>query len=227
MEARQRRFWLVAIAVIVVLALLSAAWRYTPLSELITPDRIRAWAKATRASPWAPIALIAAYTPAAFLMFPRPVLTLFAAIAFGPVLGFTYALAGIAISSIVAFHVGRSIPAETLDRLVRGKMDRFRKTVRRHGIVSVLTLRVLPTAPFVVESMACGALRIRLWDYIVGTAFGMTPGVFMTAFFGHQVAAALEDRSSLNYWLIGGVVAVFAVMMYAARRFLSSRASEE
>jgi phospholipase D1/2 len=74
---------------------LAAAWRYTPLSELVTPERIIAWAKAVRGTWWAPIAVVLIYTPSAFVLFPRPLLTLLTVIAFGPWLGFIYGMAGI------------------------------------------------------------------------------------------------------------------------------------
>src|SRR5688572_33431380 len=68
-------------------AALSAVWRYTPLREFLTPERVFDWAQTFGSKWWAPIAVILAYTPACFTMFPRPLITLFAVIAFGPWLG--------------------------------------------------------------------------------------------------------------------------------------------
>ena len=76
-------------------------------------------------------------------------------------------------------------------------------------------------APFVMESMACGALRIKLWEYLTGTALGMAPGVMATTVFGHQVAAALDENSKINYWLLGSVVVLFALVIYVLRRILA------
>jgi phospholipase D1/2 len=53
------------------IAALAAAWRCTPLSEFITPDRITGWARTVRGVSWAPIVVMLAYTPAVFVMFPR------------------------------------------------------------------------------------------------------------------------------------------------------------
>src|SRR5207244_9078054 len=65
------------------LGALAAAWRYTPLAEFASRQRILEWARVARTTRWAPFALAAAYIPAAFVMFPRPLLSLLAIVAFG------------------------------------------------------------------------------------------------------------------------------------------------
>jgi uncharacterized membrane protein YdjX (TVP38/TMEM64 family) len=218
-----RNLWLTALGVALAIAALSGLWRYTPVSELITPAHVRSWAKAARGTGWGPLALIVAYVPTAFVLLPRPALTLFGVVAFGPWLGLVCASAGIALSSIAGYYAGRAVAPRTLERLSRGKAERVKKKLRRHGIVAVATLRVLPTAPYIVESMICGALRIRLWEYIVGTLIGMMPGVVATTIFGHQIAAALEDLSKVNYWIVGAAVLLFVAFMFVMRRFLAQR----
>ena len=215
-----RRVWLIVAACILLLAGLAAAWRYTPLADLITPVQIRAWAKAARETGWGPFALILAYTPAAFLMFPRQLLTLFAVIAFGPWLGFSYAICGVMLCAIAAYYAGFAVPPKTLDRLARGKLSSAKKILRKHSVPAVLALRVLPTAPFVVESMACGALRIGFAGYIVGTLLGMAPGVLATTVFGNEVAAALEEAGEMNWWIAGGAIVLFIATMLLLRRVL-------
>jgi uncharacterized membrane protein YdjX (TVP38/TMEM64 family) len=215
--------WISLAVLTLVTVALAAAWRYTALSELITAERIDAWAKAARATPWAPLVMVAAYTPATFLMLPRQVLTICGAIAFGPWLGFTYAMVGMTLSAVVAYYVGLALSPKAIERMTGGSMDRFKKVVRRHGVVAVFTLRVLPTLPFVVESMVAGALRVKLWHYVVGTALALAPGVLATTVFGHQIAAALSDVSQINYWLIGAVVVFFLLSIYATRRLLADK----
>ena len=85
---------LIALAV----AGLTAVWRFTPLHDYLTPERVFDWAQTFGNQWWAPIAVMAAYTPACFTMFPRPLITLFAVIAFGPLLGFAYAMSGILVA---------------------------------------------------------------------------------------------------------------------------------
>jgi len=216
-----RRTLLLVLIGVLAISGLALAWRYTALAEFITPEHINAWAKAARETSWAPVALVLAYTVGAFVMVPRQVLTLFATVAFGPILGFTYAMAGVMVCSAVAYYAGHAFSSHVVERLGGDRMGRLKKLLRKHGVISVLTLRVLPTAPFVVESMACGALRIKFWQYEAGTALGMAPGVLATTVFGGEVARALEDASKINYWIAALAVLLFGATMYVLRRILS------
>lgn len=205
----------------VVFAALAAAWRYTPLSELITPERITGWARAVREIKWAPIAVILAYTPAAFLMFPRPVLTLPTVIAFGPWLGFAYGMTGILGAALATYGAGRILRRETVQRLAGARLDHVSKVLRSHGLLAVTAVRIVPAAPFGVEGIIAGAVRIKLWHYALGTLIGMAPGVLATTVFGHQIAAALQDPTAINYWLVGGVVVLFIALTYSVHRWFS------
>ena len=213
------------LAVIVAFAALAAAWRYTPLSELITPERITGWARTIREVPWAPLVVIFAYTPAAFLMFPRPLLTLLTVMAFGPWLGFAYGMTGILGAALASYYAGCALPRKTVNRLAGDRLDHLSGVLRKHGLVSVLALRVVPAAPFAVEGMIAGAVRIKLWLYMAGTFIGMLPGVLTTTIFGDQIATALEDFSKINYWVVGAVVVVFAALTYFVRRWFSKQQS--
>src|SRR3954469_3886284 len=63
---------------------LAALWRYTPLAEIASAERVIEWAKAFGATWWAQVLVVLSYTPACFVMFPRPLITLASVIAFGP-----------------------------------------------------------------------------------------------------------------------------------------------
>ena len=73
---------------------LFAAWRWTPLSEYVTPQAVGGWATRLANDPAGPLLVIAAYTLATLTMFPRPLVTLAAVLAFGPLKGFVFALVG-------------------------------------------------------------------------------------------------------------------------------------
>jgi phospholipase D1/2 len=206
-------------------AALAAAWRYTPLSEFITAQQVMAWARAVREVKWAPIAVIALYTPAAFVLFPRPVLTLLTVIAFGPWLGFAYGMAGILVAALATYYAGRILHRDTVRRLAGERLNEMSKKLRSHGLAAVTAVRLVPAAPFAIEGVVAGALRLKLWHYMLGTFLGMLPGVLATSVFGGQIAAALEDPSQLNWWIVAGVVLAFVVFTYFVRRWFSKEDS--
>jgi uncharacterized membrane protein YdjX (TVP38/TMEM64 family) len=222
-KGRRSPAWGKLLAIVVVIAALAAAWRYTPLSEYITAQRITGWARAIRGWSWAPLVVMFLYTPAAFVMFPRPVLTLLTVIAFGPWLGFAYGMAGIIGSALVTYYVGRLLPEKTLQRLAGDKLDDVIKALRRRGLMAMLAVRIIPVAPFAVEGFIAGAVPIKLWEYTLGTFLGMLPGVLATSVFGGQLTAALKDPSTINWWIVGGVIVAMVALTWYVKRWFASQ----
>jgi uncharacterized membrane protein YdjX (TVP38/TMEM64 family) len=223
-RARRGPAWGKIIVAVVVLAALAAAWRYTPLSEFVTAKRISAWARAVGETPWAPIAFVFAYTPAAFVMFPRPLLTLFGVVAFGPWLGFAYSMTGIVGSALATYYVGRTMSRETVKDIAGEKLDGMSRKVRRHGLAAVFAIRMVPAAPFGVEGIMAGAVRISVWQYTLGTVLGMAPGVLAMTVFGTQITQALEDPSTINWWIVGATLLAFFALTYALSRWFANKA---
>jgi phospholipase D1/2 len=220
---RRRPAWGKIVLIVLGCAALAAAWRYTPLSEFITARRVMGWAHAVREVKWAPIAVIALYTPAAFVLFPRPVLTLLTVIAFGPWLGFAYGMAGILVAALATYYAGRLLRRETVRRLAGDRLDEMSKKLRSHGLAAVTAVRLVPAAPFAIEGIIAGVLRLKLWHYTLGTFLGMLPGVLATSVFGVQITAALEDPATINWWIVAGVVLAFVVFTYFVRRWFSKQ----
>jgi uncharacterized membrane protein YdjX (TVP38/TMEM64 family) len=202
---------------------LAAAWRFTPLSEYITGERIIDWARTVRGMKFAPVIVVLSYVPAAFVLFPRPLLTLLTVIAFGPWLGFVYSMAGILLSAAATYYAGRILKPSTVKRLAGDNMDDVAKALKRHGFLSMLAMRIIPAAPFIVEGIIAGALRVKLSDFMLGTFVGMLPGVLATTVFGDQLATALEDPSQINWWIVGAVILAFAALIWFVRRWFSKQ----
>jgi uncharacterized membrane protein YdjX (TVP38/TMEM64 family) len=224
-RGRRSPAWGKLLAIAVAITALAAAWRYTPLSEYITAERVTGWARAIRGWPWAPPVVILLYTPAAFVMFPRPVLTLLTVVAFGPWLGFVYSMLGIILSALATYYVGRLLPEKTIKRLAGDKLDDVIKALRRHGVMAMLAVRIIPVAPFGVEGIIAGAVSINVWEYTLGTFLGMLPGVLATSIFGHQLTHALEDPSRINWWIVGGVVAAMAALTWYVKRWFARQSA--
>lgn len=225
-ESRRRKrrpAWGKIALIVLACVALAAAWRWTPLAELVTAERIVGWARVIRETKWAPLAVIAIYTPATLVLFPRPLLTLLTVIAFGPWLGFAYGMAGILVAALVTYYAGRLLPKNIVTRLAGEKLDRMTDKLRSHGLAAITAIRLVPAAPFGIEGIIAGALRLKLWHYTLGTFLGMLPGVLATSVFGAQVAAALEDLSTVNWWIVGAVILAFVLFTYMVRRWLSKQ----
>ena len=137
-----------------VVAGLFALWHFTPLVDVVRPERVFDWALTFGQQWWAPLAVIAAYTPACFTMFPRPLITLFAVIAFGPWFGFAYAMSGILLAALVTYAVGVALPTDTLCRLAGPRMESLAGVLRRRGLIACVAIRIVPVAPFLNSNNA-------------------------------------------------------------------------
>jgi phospholipase D1/2 len=205
------------------LAALAAAWRYSPLAELLTLQHLGAWAAVVRSTPWAPLVVVLAYAPAAAVMFPQPLLVLFTVIAFGPRLGPVYAMAGILFSALACYGAGRRMRYQTVERLSKGRLEAARTIAQEHGVLAVFAANLVPVPPFAVQSAMAGALRIKLWQFTLGTALGTAPGVLAFTLFGRQIGAALDGEAQVSYAIVVGTLFVFAVFTIAAKRWAVRR----
>jgi phospholipase D1/2 len=219
MDARRKR-WLIALGVAVLLIAigLSLAWRYTPLREVITIQGVVGFIDDFAGKWWAPIVLALFYTPASVIMFPRPLLTMAAAAVFGPFKGFAIAMAGVLLSALVFYFIGQRIKEKTMRRLAGPRIDRLTRLLRKEGFMAIAAVGFVPVAPFSIEMVVAGALRVRLRDLLLGVAVAHLPGTVATTLLGDQVAAAFRGGREVNRLVIALSVAVFLAMAYFARR---------
>jgi phospholipase D1/2 len=214
-------------AAVAVLLGLTALWRYTPLSELLNPTRVTGWAREFGGQWWAPFVTVFAYTPACLTMFPRPLITLFAVVAFGPWLGFLYAMTGVQLAAWLTYVAGERLQRDTVRRLAGSKLNAVIEVMRRRGLIAMTALRLVPLAPFAVEGIVAGAVGVKLWHFLLGTALGILPGTLAATVFGNELQSALEDPGKVNYWLIGGALALMVVATLLVRRWLTASTTLE
>ncbi len=221
-EVRQARpMWMKLGAAVTVLVLLTALWRLTPLAEVMTAENVTAWAETVAGYWWAPVVIVLAYTPASVLMFPRPLITLAAVVAYGPWKGFAFAMSGILLAAAATYVAGRLFRRDTVRRIAGERLNRITHALRDHGLLAVTALRLVPIAPFIVEGVVAGAIRIKAWQFLLGTFLGMLPGVLGATVFADQLEAALEDPSKINWWVVAGIVAALGSLTWIVKRWLN------
>jgi uncharacterized membrane protein YdjX (TVP38/TMEM64 family) len=212
--------WIKLIAAIAVVGLLTATWRFTPLAQIFTPENLIAWTHSFAVHWWAPLVFVAAYTPASIVMFPRPLITLAAVVSFGAWTGFVCAMTGVVLASTAGYYAGRAFGRETVRRVTGPRLNRLTEIMRRRGVLAVTAVRLVPLAPFIVESMVAGAIHMRLWQLSAGTFLGMLPGALMATILGDAIESALHDPDRINWWFVGAVVSALATATYFVQRWL-------
>jgi len=210
-----------ALALMCLLAVaLALAWSFTPLADLVTREHVIEWGRDFSRFAWAPLLVILAYTPAAYAMFPRWLITMVAVIAFGPWKGFIYGLLGMLIAGLASFLPGRLVRRDTVRRLAGPRVNRLSAALYHRGALAVAIVRLVPIAPFVVVNLVMGAMRIRLRDFIVGSLVGVLPGMLAATVLSEQVSRVLADPADINGWLIAVAAALLITLVYFGQRWL-------
>ena len=115
-------------------------------------------------------------------------------IAFGPVLGPIYAMAGCLASGSCGFAIGRWLGLRRVQELGGERIVRLTGTLKRNGTLAVFLLRKVP-APFMLANIVVGASTVRYRDFVVGTILGMGAMVITLAGFGYQLTMVLRSPS--------------------------------
>jgi phospholipase D1/2 len=224
-EARRGPSWGKLAAMAAVVFCLTALWKFTPLANYLDGAQITRWAREAGEQWWVPVLTVLAFTPASYVMFPRPLITLFAVIAYGPIWGFVIAMTGIQIAAWTSYVAGRRLDPGTIRRLAGAKLEKILQVLRRRGLLAMTALRLVPLAPFAVEGFVAGAIRMRMWEFLLGTAIGILPGTLTSTVFGDQLQAWLDDPARINYWLIAFVLFLLGGATWFVRRWLFSAAA--
>ena len=207
-------------AIVAAIASLALIWRYTPLANVFTSDNVVDFAETLAQHWWAPLLVVLAYTPASFVMFPRPLITMAAVVTFGPWEGLTYAMTGVLLAALVGYALGRNINRNRVRRLAGPRLNRIAAVMHHRGIVAVALVRFVPIAPYLVVNVVMGAMRVKPAHYVIGTFLGMLPGGLAATVLSDQVATALRDPAHLNGWLIAAAVCGFAALAWLGHKLL-------
>ena len=216
--------WGKLIVIALVLIALAAAWRWTPLAEIVTVENILSWTRAVRGTWWAPIAMVGAYVLGSLMLFPRPVLTLVSVMSFGVALGLVYATGGVILSAAVTYWLGRMMKRDTVRRIAGEDFEKAGEVLRKNGVIAVFGANMLPTPPFAVQNIIAGAARIPLWKFLLGTFLSLIPGILAWTVFGDQLVNAMDQEGKVNYWMIGAAVIFLVGFTFVARKWLAKHA---
>ena len=200
----------------VALAGLALVWQYTPLMDFSDVGFVSAFIAQTARSEFAPLLAIAAFVIGGFMMFPVVILIAATAAALGPWMGFISAAAGVLLSALLLFGIGRVLGQARMQRLLGRRSSRVQSRIIGKGVLAVALIRMVPLAPFSVVNMVAGASKLGLRDFMLGTALGMMPGITVMAALGAQIADLAANASWTNVLLLAvAIVAWIAVCLVA------------
>lgn len=193
--------WALRLAPLVVVAGLVVAFFALGLNRYLSMEMIREHGLNLQAYArdhfWiALIAFVAVYAVATASTIPGPVfLTLLAGMMFGPWIGALAQSTGATLGSIVIYLIYRTALGSWLRARFaadQGVMDRITRGIDRNAFVTLLTLRLIPSVPFVLINAAAGMVAAPLRPYIAATFLGLLPSTFIYTWIGSGLGAMLR-----------------------------------
>lgn len=154
--------------------------RFSPVRVYFTADQLGLLLDT--AGFWAPLLFVVIYAAGVCLFIPGTVLTALGAALFGPYWGFLYVWTGAMFGAGLAFLIGRHLGRDFAASIVGNRLQRFDDAIERNGFATVLYLRLV-YFPFTPMNFGMGLTKVRFWDYITGTGFGIMVGTFIFTFF--------------------------------------------
>jgi uncharacterized membrane protein YdjX (TVP38/TMEM64 family) len=153
---------------------------------------LAAWSRG--AGPAGVVLYALAYVLATVLLLPGSALTLAAGFAWGPVWGVALVSPVSVLASTAAFLLGRTLLRARVEARV-GRDPRVAaidRAIGDDGLRLVLLLRLSPVLPFNLLNVALALTRVRLRDYVLGSAIGMLPGTVLYVYLGSLATTATE-----------------------------------
>ena len=200
---------------VVVLAVL---WRWTPVGAWLSIGRMSQWAALLRDSPWAILPVTLAYVVGCVVVFPLSLLVIATALAFGFWEGMLYAYVGSLAGAVVTYEMGRVMGYASMSRLAGTTVDRVNHYLSHRGILTMTIMDIFPVAPFSLVNMVAGASHMRFWDYFIGSAIGLIPGLLIIILFGQQLQATLMRPSWVNFAALIGIILLVLIALLLLRR---------
>lgn len=204
-----------------VLVGLAVAWRYSPLHEFITLEKLKELADVLSSSELSRVSVLGGYVVGSLLVMPITVLITLTILVFGTHEGVVLAILGSVLSGAVTYWCGRLLGRDMVRSLAGNRITMLSRKLGQNGIVSTLLIRLMPVAPFSVVNIIAGATHIRFIDFIVGTFLGMLPGIFAIAGIVDRGSALLTNPDTMTILSSIGLIVVILVGLLLIRKKFS------
>jgi uncharacterized membrane protein YdjX (TVP38/TMEM64 family) len=152
----------------------------------------------------------------------------FAGMLFGAVEGGLAAIAGATIGASVVLFASRRAVGDLSKGRLGPAITQVENGLREHGLLYLISLRLLVVMPFWLVNLASGCVRVPLRTYAAGTALGIAPALMLYALLGQRLAellaagghadASFFQRPGVYIPLIGLCVLSVAPLAYVALR---------
>ncbi len=225
-----RRLWLLALVVLILL-MLAGLWQWLAVQEAVDAELLRRTLdRVTRLRDHGltvPLLLLL-FVLGSLVVFPLSMLVAVTGLIFGPFWGFLIAFSGTMLASVATFWVGHFLGREAVSRLGGHWIGRLSDALGRRGVTTMVTVSLLPLAPFGITNLVAGAFGLRFRDYLLGSAVGIAPGLLAVTVVGSELATLIraEDLDAV-FWAVGVMAVAIGAAALLRRRYAASLAGPD
>jgi phospholipase D1/2 len=222
-EARKGTRVRVFALAVVLLAIGAAAlaWRHTALGEWLDLGTIVADSKGFEMQPLAVLTMFAAYVIGGLMLVPVTLLIGVTVLVFGPIEGALYAIVGALASAASTYAIGRVLGRDVVRRIAGRRLNALSRRLAAKGLLAMTLVRMLPLAPFSVVNVVAGASHIGWRDFLLGTLFGMTPGIVVIATFIDRTVAVVQDPGPHTITVLVAVAILACVAIWSLQKWVA------
>jgi uncharacterized membrane protein YdjX (TVP38/TMEM64 family) len=188
---------------------------------------VEPWLESMRQGPWALPATILIFVLTSFIAAPQFALAAACVVAFGPALGFTYAMIGTIVSSWLHFYIGRFGGVKLVERYGGNTLNRMSRFIGRNDFIASTIVRNVPVAPAIVVNMAFGASHAKFLRFLAGVFVGSIPKIGIVALLGQSVLSAMGGGVIVGLGIGATVIGIWVTMAVMARRAVRGETEAE
>lgn len=210
-------------AALTFVAALTAAWVWTPLSDLSDVDQVSRMLEPLRGPWWGPMFTVVAVALAALAFVPLTPMVLAAVLAFGTVKAFFVVFAAAMLNAVAGHSIGRFGLGDGL----RARLDRRVPLIAEqldHDLRTTLLMRLVPVAPFTLVNLVAGSGGLRLGHFMLGTFLGVIPNLALLVWASDNVLEAIRNPSWMHLAKGAGAVTAVVLVSLGIRRLMRRRA---
>ena len=126
------------------------------------------------------------------------VVTLAGGFLFGVLEGGSAAVVGATIGGTVVFLAMRTAIGNSLQKRLGERLAKVSKGLQESAFSYLLTIRLLPIAPFWLVNLAAGLVDMPLRTFVAATFIGIIPGTFIYAWVGQGLGALFASGEQPN-----------------------------
>ena len=211
------------ITVLVIFIGLLVVWRWSPLGDYLTAEKLLELSQSMRQLNVSPLLVVPCLALACLFMVPLSWIIVLSGLLFGLWWGFLYAFLSGLVSGALGFILGRYLGQEVVHRFAGRRIQKLSRVVGERGVLAAIALRIVPFAPFTVQNMLAGASHIRQRDFNIGNAVGLIPSTIFILLLMSQLNVSLETPSVKSIAGLILLVVFVIIVLVVLKRWITGR----